>query len=73
MKLIDSYLTRENHINKLAKKKVSGIAAVERVRPFVPSATLHLIHKVLIQPHFDYCNVVWGNCNMKLAEKLQKL
>ena len=71
--LIDSNLTRGNHIDKLAKKIASGIAAVKRVRPFVPSATLHLIYKALIQPHFDYCNVVWGNCSMKLADKLQKL
>ena len=54
-------------------KIASGIAAVKRVRPFVPSATLHLIYKALIQPHFDYCNVVWGNCSMKLVDKLQKL
>ena len=36
-------------------------------------ATLHLIYKALIQPHFDYCNVVWGSCGIKLADKLQKL
>ena len=36
-------------------------------------ATLHLIYKALIQSHFDYCNVVWGICDIKLADKLQKL
>lgn len=36
-------------------------------------ATLHLIDKALIQPHFDYCNVVCGSCGIKLADKLQKL
>ena len=56
-------------LNKIA----SGIAAIERVRQFVPPATLHLIYKALIQPHFDYCNVVWGSCGIKLADKLQKL
>ena len=71
--LIDSNLTWGNHIDKLAKKIASGIAAVRRVRQFVPSSTLHLIYKALIQPHFDYCSVVWGNCGIKLADKLQKL
>ena len=33
---------------------------------------LHLIYKALIQPHFDYCSIVWGNCGIKLADKLQK-
>ena len=56
-------------LNKIA----SGIAAIKRVRQFVPPATLHLIYKSLIQPLFDYCNVVWGSCGIKLADKLQKL
>ena len=43
--------------------------AIKRVRQFVPPATLHLIYKALIQPHFDYCNVVWGNCGIKLAAR----
>ena len=27
----------------------------------------------LVQPHFDHCNEVWGNCNKGLSDKLQKL
>ena len=71
--LIYANLTWGSHIEKLAKKITSGIAAIKRVRQFVPSAKLHLIYKALIQPHFDYCNVVLGNCGIKLADKLQKL
>ena len=52
------------------KKLAPGIAAIKRVRQFVHPATLHLIYKALIQPHFDYCNVVWGSCGIKLADKL---
>ena len=70
---IDANLTWGSHIEKLAKKIVSGIAAIKRVRQFVPPATLHLIYKALTQPHFDYCNVVWGDYSIKLADKLQKL
>ena len=31
------------------------------------------MYNSLFQPHFDYCNVVWGNCGIGLSEKLQKL
>ena len=31
------------------------------------------VYNSLIQPHFDYCNVVWENCNKGLSEKLQRL
>ena len=57
----------------ISKKIASGIGALKRIRPFVPRTTLHTIFHSLIQPHFDYCSVVWGNCNKTLATKMQKL
>ena len=71
--LIDANLPWGSHIERLAEKVASGIAAIKRVRQFVPTATLHLIYRALIQPHLDYRNVVWGSCGVKLSDKLQKL
>ena len=31
------------------------------------------MYQTHIQPHFDYCAMVWGNYNRTLKEKLQKL
>ena len=31
------------------------------------------IYKGLIEPHFDYCNVVWDGLSQQLSEKLLKL
>ena len=42
-------------------------------RHLVPYGTLHSIYQVLVQPHFNYCNISWGNCGVTLQEKLQKL
>ena len=42
--LIDANLTWGSHIEKLAKKIPSGIAAIKRVRQFAPPATLHLMY-----------------------------
>ena len=70
--LIDANLTWGGHIDMLAKKIASGIAAIKRVRQF-PPATLDLIYKALIQSHFDYSNVVCESCGIKLTDKLQKL
>ena len=55
----------------LCKKIVSGIRALKRVRSFVPHETLQSILMSLMQPHFDYCNSVWGCCGKALAKKLQ--
>ncbi|XP_031575394.1 uncharacterized protein LOC116309010 [Actinia tenebrosa] len=70
---IDQNLSWNEHIDKLSKKIASGIGALKRIRPFVPTSTLQFIYSSLIQPHFDYCCVVWDNCNKTLTDKLQKL
>ena len=41
---------------QLTKKIASGIGALKPLE-----ATLHLIFKALVQLHFDYCSVIWGN------------
>ena len=70
---IDENLRWQTHIDKLSKKIASGIGAIKRIRPFVPPSILHYIYNALIQSHFDYCNLVWGNCGKTLFDRLQKL
>ena len=70
---IDDRLDWSGHIEKVTKKVASGIGAIKRIRHLVPQATLQLIYQALIQPHFDYCNIVWGNCGITLRNKVQKL
>ena len=70
---IDENLTWHFHIDKLGKKIASAIGAIKRVKPFVPQSTLLNIYNSLVQSHFDYCSLVWGNCGKTLSNKLQKL
>ena len=70
---IDKKLYWSSHIDKLTKKVASGIGAIKRIRHLVPQATLLLIYQALIQPHFEYFNIVWGNCGITLQNKVQKL
>ena len=58
--IIGDRLDWSGHIEKITKKVASGIGAIKRIRHLVPQSTLHLIYQALIQPHFDYCNIVWG-------------
>ena len=46
---------------------------LRRAKPFVSTETLIYIYQTLVQPNFDYCPMVWGNCGEALKEKLQKL
>ena len=44
-----------------------------QLEPFLPQSTPHCIDNSLVQPHFDFFNIVWGNCgNKTLSNKLQK-
>ena len=70
---LDENLIWNQHINQISRKIASGIAAVKRIRPFVPGTTLQFIFNSLVQPYFDYCCAVWDNCSKTLADKLQKL
>ena len=47
--------------------------SIKRISHCVPPATLHSIYHGLVQSHFDYCSVVWGNCAKTLSDKLQRL
>ena len=37
------------------------------------SRTLIAVYRSLVEPHFDYCSVVWGNCSKMRADQLEKL
>ena len=65
--LIDENLTWSNHINAITKKISSGIRSIKRISHCVPPATLHTIYHGLVQSHFDYCSVVWGNCAKNIS------
>ena len=71
---IDENLTWECHVNELSKKITSGISAIKRIRHTVPYKTLLTIsYNSSVQPHFDYCSLVWGSYSKSLSKKLQKL
>ena len=69
---IDGNLSWECHINEISKEIASGVSAIKRIRYFLSFEILLNVYNSLVQPHFDYCNVVWGNCSKNLSSKLQK-
>ena len=37
------------------------------------SRTLIAFYRPLVEPYFDHCSLVWGNCSRMRADQLQKL
>ena len=65
----------EQSYQRYNQKISSGIGSIKRISHCVPPASLHTctIYHGLVQSHFDYCSVVWGNCAKTLSDKLQRL
>ena len=44
-----------------------------QTKQFVKRETLLFLNNSMVQPYFEYCSLVLGNCRESLKEKLQKL
>ena len=72
--IIDENLTWQNHINYLQKKVKGGLFMLKSIRNIVDERDLLIVYNSLVMSHFNYCDVVWGNCgvgNQKVIQKLQ--
>ena len=72
---IDQNLNWESHIQNMyiCKRIASALGAMKPIRHVIPLNILINVYDSLVQPHFNYCSVVWGNRACALSEKLQKL
>ena len=70
---IDENLNWNNQIDNISKKASKGIAILRRAKKFISQPSLLTMYQSLVQPYFDYCSLMWGNCNQTCKDKLQKL
>ena len=71
--MVDDCLTWEAHVEYITGKMNRSIGILKRVRHIVRKDSLMLLYQTMIEPYFRYCNVVWGQCNEGLKDKLQNL
>ena len=71
--IVDENLSWSDHIDQVRKKALSGMHVIRKVKNIIPQSTRNLLYNTIVSSHFDYCDVVWGNCGVTLQEKLQKL
>ena len=67
-----TYPGRSTYTHCFKKRRFQYRCRLKRVRPFISMHTAIEIYKGLIEPHFDYCSVVWNGLSQQLSEKLQK-
>ena len=69
----DERLSWDAHIEYISKRVSSAIGGLKQMRSLVPFDTALTIYNSLIQPMFDYCDVVWDNLSITATQRLQKL
>ena len=70
---IDDNLTWEVQIDHICSKMARSIGIIKRIRNFIPRESLLTLYRILVEPYLRYCNIVWGQCNETLKDKLQTL
>ena len=61
---IDEMLTWDNQIKHISSKVSNGLRMLYLARKLTDNQeTLKTIYHSLVQPYFDYCDVVWGDCS----------
>ena len=71
--IIDDHLKWNTHIDNVVAKVSRAIGLIRHMKMFVPQATLISVYNAIVQPHFDYCSLVWDIGNAYSLEKLQKM
>ena len=71
--VIDESIDWEDHINAVIKKASCGISVLRSARSYLPLEVLQTLYRSLIECHFRYGDIVWGNCCETLLNKLQKI
>lgn len=63
------------HVKYVVKKLSTNIWLLNKIRYFINTDYRVLFYKAYIQPHLDYCCIIWGNTtrhNIELLMRLQR-
>jgi hypothetical protein len=68
--VINEKLTWDNHISLVSNKVSKSIGVLRRIHSKIPDSILQSLYYTLINPYFEYCNVVWATSTTGELEKL---
>ena len=71
--IVDDTLTWNDHVEYISTKIRRDIGILKRTSKFLKEGSLFMIYSSLIERYLRYCNIVWGQCDETLKDKLQAL
>ena len=70
---IDSQLKWKEHVESVSLKVSRAIGMIKYAKKFLPTETLKLLYRGLIEPHLRFCCSVWGSCGASTRKILERL
>ena len=61
--IINDKLTWQDHIKLVSSKVSKSIGNLSKIRYNLSSEILLMLYRTLVQPYFDYCNIIWATQN----------
>ena len=68
--IVDEDINWKSHINHISNKVSKTIALLRLLKYTFPKKILTTLYMSLIQPYYNYCNVVWGAADTTIIEPL---
>lgn len=70
---VDNNLLWSQHVKHLTKKMASNLWLLSKIKGFLSIQHRIQFYKSYVQPHIDYCNIVWGNTSLTNKCKIFRL
>jgi hypothetical protein len=73
--IINEKLSWENHIQLIMNKVSKSIGILRRIQNKIPDIVLRNLYFTLVNPYFEYCNLIWATSpsgNLNKLFRLQK-
>ena len=70
---LDDGLNGKEHVQSVRRKCFTGLAKLRRLRDVLPPKTKKQVYNGLVQPHLDYCSVVWQECSRESRRSLERV
>lgn len=70
---VDRTLSWGDQINNVCRNLSSKLGLIKHLRPVLPANALKSLYSAIVVPVFDYCDVVWGNADDGLMDKIQRM
>ena len=68
--IVDDRITWKAHINHISSKISKSLAILRLLKYTFPKQILKTLYMSLIQPYFNYCNIIWGAADKTTIEPL---